>query len=489
MYSIKTIIVSSIIIILLILIYRVWITSKHTRNITDKPSAIEQFSNVGIVFGNPLINRNGYNLEISNFGMDSNKLDLILNSDSDGLSTLTTSQSPEAVIKVKCPSTCYITAIRTKGLPNFQIHYSMDDVTYQTASSRNITNFINSSKLSAEILTVDNLLNINGEPLKALYIKIISNIAGKETSGIKAEIYGMAGNSKIADKLTMESGASLDVQLYDEKAVLITSGIYTSDPTNNEPFLLIRMPNNYDYLVNFITFKSNVSNFKIKYGHSQRNHIYTLPCNGSYNGSISENNTEYFYFARPTMMNYITFIPQSTINGLSSTNSNKVFNIFEIAVYGNLIDPTSDKRVYIESSKAGCSPSMEKFETVEHFAITDQYNSNTQLNSQDILNNIKTTQNLCQILEYQDQISNEKMKMERNKQYLLKLQQQSDEISQLEAQIKSLQDSRSTRIKNTDALTLARYQQQTGTEAKVADMVKQRLDNQDKLAINLNLSN
>jgi hypothetical protein len=466
-------IIIALIIIVIILIYRLFKVTDHLRNISDKLSGYEQFSNEGLVFGNPLIQRDGLNLEITNFGINSNKMDVILNSTTPGLTAL----ANNGTIKISLMTAKRITAIRTKGLYNFQVLASMDDNDYSylvmaTSSSVNTLN----NPTPSEVITLENLIDIRTtKPVIARYIKII-NVDSENAKNVKAEIYGIEATS-INNKLTLQSGTSLNVQLFDEKAKLITSGVYVSEADNNNPFLLIKMPENYDHLVNFISFKSNVSAFKIKYGHTQNNNVYTLPCNGVFNGNVSENITEYFYFSNPTMLNYITFVPIMSIEKPKET-----FKITEITIFGTLINPTDNKAKYLDSSAVVCNTAIEGFSN----DLTTPYSSNTQLNNSDILNNIKTTQNLCKILETQDQISNQKIMMERNKQYLLKLKEQNDEIESLETKIKSLRDSMDSRIKSNDALNLARYQKQMGEEAKVADLVKQRLNNQEVVGVNLN---
>lgn len=467
-------IIIALIIIILVLIYRAFKVTDHFRNISDKLSGYEQFANEGLVFGNPLIQRDGLNLEITNFGINSNKMDVILNSTTPGLTAL----ANNGTIKVSLMTGKRITAIRTKGLSRFQVLTSMDDSSYNyvAVSSSSSVNTLNNPTPS-EILTFENLITIGTDkPVIARYIKIV-NADSENAKGVKAEIYGIEPTST-SNKLTLQSGTSLNVQLFDEKAKLITSGVYVSEADNNNPFLLIKMPDNYDHLVNFISFKSNVSAFKIKYGHSQNNNVYTIPCNGTLNGNVSENIMEYFYFSNPTMLNYITFVPIQSIKKPKTT-----FKVTEITVFGTLINPTDNKAKYLDSSAVVCNT------TVEGFAndLSNPYSSSTQLNNSDILNNIKTTQNLCKILETQDQISNQKIMMERNKQYLLKLKEQNDEIDSLETKIKSLKDAMDARIKTNDSLNLARYQKQMGEEAKAADLIKQRLANQEVVAVNLNL--
>lgn len=474
------IIIIIIVVIVIFLCYRAYSSignsgssSESFQNISEKKAGYDQFANSSMVFGNPLIMRNGYNLDITNFGMNSDKLGLLLNTDSTGLTGL-----PSATVKITLLTDTKITAISSQGLTKYRIMYSTDDIKYLLTTTPDATKdglMANPTPTSTQ--TIEQITDLETDKsVIARYIKVLYADVGNAT-GVKLEVYGMPPSS-ISTKQSLQSGASVNVLLYNEKGKQITSGVYEADSSNTNPFLLIRMPDSYDYLINFISFKSNVSEFKLKYGHSQRNHVYTIPCNGNFNGSASKDSLESFYFPNPTMMNYLTFVPIKSI----MSNGTKNFTISEISVYGTFIDPTTDKSKYIDISKSKCNA------IVEGFAgnLATPYSTSTQLNNADILNNIKTTQNLCSVLETQDKISNEKIKMERNKQYLLQLQKQTDEIATLEAQIAALQTARTTRLTNADNLNLARYQKQQGEEAKVADLVSQRLANQETVGINLN---
>jgi hypothetical protein len=345
-----------------------------------------------------------------------------------------------------------------------------------------------------EIQTIENIVDqTTGVPITARFVKII-NIDNTNATGVKIEIYGL-DVANASTKLSLQSGASLIVQLYDEKAALLSNGEYVSDPSNGNTFVLIRMPDNYDHLVNFISFKSNIGAFKIKYGHSQRNHVYTIPCNGFFNGSVSADTLEYFYFPNPTMVNYITIVPLAPSTDSQDMNP-KVYRIKEISVFGLLIDTTIDKAKYIDSAKTNCNPKMETFDSSmrkESFAnpttdLSIPYTGKTQFTSLDGYNNIKTLQNACQILEQQDRASNAKQDTVSTQQYSIQAQAQLAEIAELEAQIAALTAAQEQKTAAADKLLLQRLQKQKGSLANVSDQAAQRLANQEKLSVEVNLS-
>jgi hypothetical protein len=103
------------------------------------------------------------------------------------------------------------------------------------------------------------------------------------------------------------------------------------------------------------------------------------------------------------------------------------------------------------------------------------------------MTNLQNTEKLCRTLEYQDLIRSEKNKLERNKQYLIKLKTQEEEIIKLEKLIKDLKDNRNARQDVKDLYNMAKYEKQAGEESKVTELVQDRLENQKKLSVNLNL--
>ena len=110
-------------------------------------------------------------------------------------------------------------------------------------------------------------------------------------------------------------------------------------------------------------------------------------------------------------------------------------------------------------------------------AIKNVYN---ELENYDKLNK------LCEAVELQDEIKQEKLKLEKTKQYYLKLQKQKDEITSLEEQIQKLQKIKNDRTKSNDALNLIKYEKQSNDEEKIRQKMLNTLDKQKVLDIDLN---
>ena len=108
----------------------------------------------------------------------------------------------------------------------------------------------------------------------------------------------------------------------------------------------------------------------------------------------------------------------------------------------------------------------------------------------ELVNTQTKTQEICDSLEYQDKVKSEKLRLERNKQYLIKLKDQQDQIEQLNLAIQSLEDARETRSVTSDQLRVLQYQKQKSDASTIRDLANQRLESQDnnKLYMDVNVN-
>ena len=111
-------------------------------------------------------------------------------------------------------------------------------------------------------------------------------------------------------------------------------------------------------------------------------------------------------------------------------------------------------------------------------------------NINDLLEKQSKTQSICDNLEFQDKVKSEKIRLERNKQYLLKLKDQQEKIEELNTVIQDLESKRSARANLTDQAKLLQYQNQKNSVSTIRDLANQRLESQDrnKLYMDLNLN-
>jgi hypothetical protein len=101
---------------------------------------------------------------------------------------------------------------------------------------------------------------------------------------------------------------------------------------------------------------------------------------------------------------------------------------------------------------------------------------------------LKLTDQICARLEYNDKIKNERIKLERNKQYILKLKQQDEEIKKLENIVKSLQDKRENRDVYNDALRLSQLEKQKRQAAVIQDLAQDRVNHRKSNVVNIDVN-
>lgn len=108
----------------------------------------------------------------------------------------------------------------------------------------------------------------------------------------------------------------------------------------------------------------------------------------------------------------------------------------------------------------------------------------------EIMDKQTKAQQICDNIEYQDKIKSEKIRLEKNRQYLLKLKAQEEQIDELNGLIGGLQDRRTSRDTNNDMLRVARFQKQKEEASVVRDLANLRKESQDqnKLFFNVNVN-
>ena len=104
--------------------------------------------------------------------------------------------------------------------------------------------------------------------------------------------------------------------------------------------------------------------------------------------------------------------------------------------------------------------------------------SNKRPSIDNLLEKQTKTQQICDNLEYQDKVKSEKIRLEKNKQYLLKLKEQQQQVDQLNQVIQTLETNRLQRDKTADMSRILQYQNQKGIASSVRDLANQRLESQ-----------
>lgn len=121
----------------------------------------------------------------------------------------------------------------------------------------------------------------------------------------------------------------------------------------------------------------------------------------------------------------------------------------------------------------------------------EDQNGNICPNINELVDKQNKTQQICDNIEFQDKTKSEKLRLERNKQYLLKLQNQQDQIDQLNNVIQTLETQRENRATTSDKARVLQYQKQQGESSTVRDLVNQRLESQahNQLYLDVKLNN
>jgi hypothetical protein len=238
--------------------------------------------------------------------------------------------------------------------------------------------------------------------------------------------------------------------------------------TTNSPFMLSIQYDNNVYAGN---------NFTINRKYTVRSDSNRTTSDArAYNLTNSSIMTTFIFLAQPIIANYIK-ITTPQINTTLSNNIRNI-NIRNMTVLGkkpNNKDITDYKRT-VNLALAGSGDTGDS---------SDVCPSMDQL-----IVKQNQAQQICDNIEYQDKIKSEKLRLERNKQYLLKLKDQQEQIDKLNNLITYLDTKRLQRNKTADYSRVMQYQQQKSTSNSVRDIANQRLESQDnnRLFMNVNIN-
>ncbi len=250
-------------------------------------------------------------------------------------------------------------------------------------------------------------------------------------------LYGLSLNYNIT---TVNSNTTVPVNAQ-------SATVAPCNDITNSPFKLAIIYNNGLYAGN---------NFTI-------NTVYTVR-NDPQRITTSTNN-EYIIFAQPIIANkLIISVPRVSITSASQNMMKLVCT--GIQGYGSAPTPNNISD-YQRTVNALLSSS------------TQGQNLDICPSVDDLVVKQNQAQQICDNLEYQDRVKSEKLRLERNKQYLLKLQQQQQQIDQLNQVINTLDNKRQQRSQTADIARVLQYQQQKGVASTVRDLANQRLQTQD----------
>jgi len=339
----------------------------------------------------------------------------------------------------------------------------------------------NISSLENKVV-IANIVNENNTLVYTSQLILIINSANLTANYNKLDSYGIFGGdrkllteTKYRDNTKTDNIENIDIrepiEISNTDINNITKYTYTINNINDNKKIYC-MKLNYSIISTMMN--KNIIDIKIEY----ENTIYPL---------------DKFEVKKTYKLRYDDY-------SLNKNNSNKNTYIIldEPIIASKLIISTNINKnnlqlnaITINSSKPN-SDDINEFKATVNLVInkTNTLETNICPSINELVDKQNKTQEICDNLEYQDKIKSEKIRLERNKQYLLKLKNQQEQISDLNKVIHELEDKREARATTADQIRVLQYQKQKGDASTIRDLANQRIESQDnnKLFMDLNLN-
>ncbi len=494
-----------IIVILIILIVKKY-SKKH--EVIPTNSVIEKFAgtdcstmnpNLVNLGSNPLIKRDGTNVNVSPSGSLSNGSNIAI--DSQNVGWLPNMSGNNASLIVDLKKLTKITYIVTSGIKAFKAFfsrsdnddYSYEEILYQSTNSTKTAE--NRSTLFFEACAFDEvtkfggLITSEGQPIFATYIKIVPLNLSEITSlcstqptgntfsdnGMKLEIFGVNPNAVINN-----SGESLlgSTKLYNENGVLLESTLWVAEANNQDSKLRIVFSDNDQVTpksINSIIFSSGeqgdvlnkqwVTEFSITYSYPESKISDTIH-NIKGNTNCGESNVFQYYFEKPIIATELLIKPTSKKHPTHQARL-KIVDIL-----GTGLTNTQQKIMVTKNKKEYCAPPEEDDPTG---SVTNLLSSQNEI------------QQLCDALELQDQIKENNQKIQKNRKYLMQLEEQDKKIANLEDIVNKMKHIREVRKADNDHKMTDQQVSQAKVEAQLEELIKDRKKRQRHFNIKLNV--
>ena len=469
-----------IVIVIIILLYR--LLRRKERFIRETfQSQGQQY------FGNPQIRRDGSNLEVNPASETTDPSDFIVGSNEGSYYTVNTSGNENINMELNMGRTQRLETIVIQGKGTFKIYCSKvsntneefenNPVYHFNGSTRN-DKFVMPTDSDTSIKSWDNLQNSNGGFVFGKFVRIVPVVNEPESQDnenstdnsfqIKLEVYAVESDSRSREQL--HSAPIADYKMYNENGQLVEGGeAWESEDGNTDPFVKIKFikdDKSRNVLVSKVVLES-VGNkgpklYNIKYQNTHEDKIHTTP---PINGCVEGSGTCHYYFKYPVLANTMIIKP-------ISVGGNKKYKI-KVRVYGSEITPDEEARA------------ARAIKNITLNEINKNKDSCPSVN--ELLNKQNTAQRLCDALGYQETIKNNKVKLEKNRLYLRKIKDQKEQISNLEKVVNELNTIKEQRETQDDLHKLAQYEYQKSVDAKLSDLVDQRLQHQKRMKLNVNL--
>ena len=449
---------------------------------------------VGLL-SNPLIDRNSSNVIINPSGSGN----IVLGSSDVGCwSTLNDITNASIVINLNKMSK--VEYIITQGLKYFRVYFSKTDndsssyeeILYKDTEIVSNNNRIYFTASSFDGITkFNNLITSDGQSIYAKFIKIIpvksdESLINPSTSlttssptdntigpnGVKIEIMGYANDSKISQGGESLIGSS---KFYNINGDILTDINWVSEFTNKDPRLRIVFEENgivvpktiYSFKFSSTDNSSSsqqwVKEFSVNYLHNKSKVSDTI-YNIKGNTNCGKNEYQY-YFETPIIATELIIRPTQ----LNLSNTPAEMKITDIL--GSQISQVQEKVLLDKSKQKYCSSD----------------NPDGCGSVSDLLGKQSEIQQLCDALELQDQIKENNQRIQKNRQYIMQLEDHDKKIANLEDVVDKMKHLRTLRQKATDSQMTDQKVSQSATDTQLQSLVDERRKSQSQFNVKLNI--
>jgi hypothetical protein len=494
------------IIIIIITLFSIGLLLYFTLFKNKEENILEKFTDsCGVIsltglMSNPLVDRNGTNVIIN--PSTEVKSNVVISSPGRGCWNDTMELS-NVFLVVNLNKLTQINYIITQGIKYFKAYYSMTD---NDASSYDEILYQDKDLLKEESSSIyfiasgyenvtkfGNLSNIDGQPIFAKYIKIVpvsaldaSVVVGTTPTGttptatqgsigpngVKIEIMGIPNDAKPNNEGDSLIGVS---KFYDIDDDLISNN-WTDEKVYKDSRLKvvfeedgIVVPKTIYSIIfgandNSADTKQWVKEFSITYTHKQSklsDTIYYIKGNTNCGENIFQ-----YYLDKPIVATELVIKP-TKLNDSTKPASMKIIDIMGAQIN------TVQEKVLLEKNK-------------QQYCKSETEDSTTGSVS-DLLGKQAEIQQLCDAIDLQDQIKENNIKIQKNRQYIMQLEDHDKKIADLESIVEKMKHLKTLRQKATDTGMTEQKDKQSEIDIKLQQLIEDRKKSQSRFNIKLNI--
>ena len=486
-----------IILILVIVSYLIYQYLTKKEQIENFYSAI----NLTGLGANPLINRDSSNV-IVNPGDSLKDKSILLGTSNQGWLPFTDKFSKNTSIIVDLKGFKKVTHLVTTGIKGFKAFYSKsqnDAFSYEEILYKTKGGVSDEPRLYFEICDTDyttqtiftDLITADDKPIFASFIKIVpfdfnessfvslctddgkrTGTVFTSTNGMKLEIFGYNNDSN-----PTTTGNPLTFKIYNELGVKASDNKWIDTTSKGEPRMKIKFVDDnkevakqvnsiqfssikdYEYITEFsLSYKLNDSNINQTINNIKGNTSST---------TTSETNTFQYYFDTPIIASEIIIRPTKY------SSSTKALGMQIDNIFGFDVNEKQTTVLVEKSRKKYCSSKTE---------------DNKSGSVSELLSQQSEIQQLCDSLELQDQIKENNLRIQKNKQYLIELEEQDKKIAALEQIVEKMKHTRAVREKNNDHKMTDQMDKQNKMEEQLKQLLADRQKNLKQFNIKFKLN-